>query len=222
MSKLIVIEGLDGSGKSTQIEQIKKYFSSKNIKYRQIKLPDYDDRSSTLVKMYLDGQFGSNPSDVNAYAAASFYAVDRYASYKQHWGKDYENGVVILADRYTTSNAVHQTSKLPAEKWDEFLAWLYSYEFEYLGIPKPDTVIYLDMDPQASQKLMSGRYHGDESKKDIHEKDVEYLNNCRKAALYSAEKLDWKVVKCSQNGNVRSIEDISDEIIIILEKELNK
>lgn len=222
MSKLIVIEGLDGSGKSTQIEQIKKYFSSKNIKYRQIKLPDYDDRSSTLVKMYLDGQFGSNPSDVNAYAAASFYAVDRYASYKQHWGKDYENGVVILADRYTTSNAVHQTSKLPAEKWDEFLAWLYSYEFEYLGIPKPDTVIYLDMDPQASQKLMSGRYHGDESKKDIHEKDVEYLNNCRKSALYSAEKLDWKVVKCSQNGNVRSIEDISYEIITILEKELNK
>ena len=222
MSKLIVIEGLDGSGKSTQIEQIKKYISSKNIKYRQIKLPDYDDRSSTLVKMYLDGQFGSNPSDVNAYAAASFYAVDRYASYKQHWGKDYENGVVILADRYTTSNAVHQTSKLPAEKWDEFLAWLYSYEFEYLGIPKPDTVIYLDMDPQASQKLMSGRYHGDESKKDIHEKDVEYLNNCRKSALYSAEKLDWKVVKCSQNGNVRSIEDISYEIITILEKELNK
>ena len=222
MSKLIVIEGLDGSGNSTQIEQIKKYFSSKNIKYRQIKLPDYDDRSSTLVKMYLDGQFGSNPSDVNAYAAASFYAVDRYASYKQHWGKDYENGVVILADRYTTSNAVHQTSKLPAEKWDEFLAWLYSYEFEYLGIPKPDTVIYLDMDPQASQKLMSGRYHGDESKKDIHEKDVEYLNNCRKSALYSAEKLDWKVVKCSQNGNVRSIEDISYEIITILEKELNK
>ena len=220
MNKLIVIEGLDGSGKSTQIEQIKKYFDSKNINYRQIKLPDYEDRSSTLVKMYLDGEFGSNPYDVNAYAAASFYAVDRYASYKQHWSKDYENGVVILADRYTTSNAVHQTSKLPMNKWDEFLEWLYSYEFDYLGIPKPDTVIYLDMDPQASQKLMSGRYHGDESKKDIHEKDVEYLNKCRKAALYSAEKLGWSVIKYSANGCIRPITSISDEIITILEKEL--
>lgn len=212
MGKLIVIEGLDGSGKSTQIELIKKNLESKNLKYKQIKLPDYDDPSSTLVKMYLAGEFGDKPSDVNAFAASSFYAVDRFANFKRHWKNEYDNGYVILADRYTTSNCVHQCSKLDEDKWDEYIEWLENFEFNQMQIPKPDLVVFLDMAPEISQKLMSGRYKGDESKKDIHEKDVEYLQKCRKAAFYSAEKLGWKVVKCYEGDSPLTIEEIANTI----------
>lgn len=212
MGKLIVIEGLDGSGKSTQIELIKKNLQEKKLNFKQIKLPDYDDDSSMLVRMYLAGLFGDKPDDVNAFAASSFYAVDRYANFKRHWKNEYENGYVILADRYTTSNCVHQCSKLPQENWDEYIDWLYNYEFNQLQIPKPDLVIFLDMDPAISQKLMSSRYGGDDNKKDIHEKDTEYLEKCRKAAFYSAEKLDWKVVKCYDGENPLPIEKIAEKI----------
>ena len=212
MGKLIVIEGLDGSGKSTQIELIKKNLESKGMNYKQIKLPDYDDPSSTLVKMYLAGEFGNKPTDVNAFAASSFYAVDRFANFKRHWKNEYDDGYVILADRYTTSNCVHQCSKLDESEWDSYIEWLYNYEFNQLMIPKPDLVIFLDMDPAISQKLMSGRYKGDESKKDIHEKDVEYLAKCRKAAFYSADKLDWKVVKCYEGDAPLPIETIAETI----------
>ncbi len=213
MGKLIVIEGLDGSGKSTQINLIKKELEKRCLNYKQIKLPDYDDPSSTLVKMYLAGDFGDKPSDVNAFAASSFYAVDRFANFKRHWKKEYDDDVVILADRYTTSNCVHQCSKLPENEWDNYIEWLYNYEFNQLNIPKPDLVVFLDMDPAISQKLMSGRYSGDENKKDIHEKDVDYLNSCRKAAFYSANKLDWKVVKCYEENEPLKIEEISAKII---------
>lgn len=220
MGKLIVIEGLDGSGKSTQIEIIKKKLLEKGLKYKQIKLPDYDDPSSTLVRMYLAGEFGDKPNDVNAFAASSFYAVDRYANFKRHWKSEYENGCVILADRYTTSNCVHQCSKLPENEWDGYIDWLYNYEFNQLGIPKPDLVIFLDMDPEISQKLMSSRYKGDENKKDIHEKDTEYLAKCRKAAFYSADKLGWKVVKCYENNEPLKIETIADKISAYIEEVL--
>ena len=163
--------------------------------------------------MYLAGEFGDKPSDVNAFAASSFYAVDRFANFKRHWKKEYDDGVVILADRYTTSNCVHQCSKLPENEWDNYIEWLYNYEFNQLNIPKPDLVVFLDMDPAISQKLMSGRYSGDENKKDIHEKDVDYLNSCRKAAFYSANKLDWKVVKCYEENEPLKIEEISAKII---------
>ena len=161
MGKLIVIEGLDGSGKSTQIAKIKDWLSSVGADFKQIKLPDYDDPSSTLVRMYLAGQFGSKPDDVNAYAASCFYAADRYASFKQHWKDDYDGGSIILADRYTTSNAVHQCSKLPETEWDSYLDWLYDFEFDKLCIPKPDLTVFLDMDIAVSQKLLSHRYNND-------------------------------------------------------------
>lgn len=212
MGKLIVIEGLDGSGKSTQIELIKKNLKEKGYNYKQIKLPDYEDPSSTLVRMYLAGEFGDKPEAVNAFAASSFYAVDRYANYKRHWKSEYEEGFVILADRYTTSNCVHQCSKLPEKEWDSYIDWLYNYEFELLSIPKPDLVVFLDMAPEISQKLMSSRYEGDESKKDIHEKDTEYLAKCRKAAFYAAEKLKWKVVKCYDGEEPLKIEAIAEKI----------
>lgn len=207
--RLIVLEGLDGSGKSTQLELLKAKLGE-NVRY--VKFPDYDAKSSTLVKMYLAGEFGPNPDDVNAFAASAFYAVDRYASFKTEWGADYKSGSVIVCDRYTTSNAVHQASKLDAEDRDEYLDWLYDFEFNKLGIPKPDAVVFLDMPIDVSQRLMSERYQGDESRKDIHERDFEYLEHCRESALYSAKRLGWTVVKCAEGGQPRTREDIADEV----------
>ena len=180
--RLIVLEGLDGSGKATQAKLLAAHLAAQGFSVREVTFPNYESDSSALVKMYLAGQFGDKPDDVNAYAASSFYAVDRYASYKKDWGSFYENGGIVIADRYTTSNAVHQCSKLPPEQWETFLGWLFDFEFPLLGLPAPDKVIYLQVDPAVSQKLMTERYHGDESKKDVHEKDIEYLARSRRAA----------------------------------------
>lgn len=210
--RLIVIEGLDGSGKATQAQLLAKQLTGQGFPVREVTFPDYASDSSALVKMYLAGQFGQHPDDVNAYAASSFYAVDRYASYKTGWGKFYEEGGIIIADRYTTSNAVHQCSKLPPEQWDSFLDWLFEYEFHLLGLPAPDKVIYLQVDPAVSQKLMTQRYHGDESKKDVHEKDTAYLARSRRAAEYCAHKLGWATVHCTHGDAMRSIEEIQAEV----------
>lgn len=210
--KLFVIEGLDGSGKATQTALLFKTLESRGIPVRQVSFPNYASDSSALVRMYLNGDFGQDPSDVNAYAASSFYAVDRFAGWKADWGAFYESGGVVIADRYTTSNAVHQCSKLSAEEWDDFLDWLFHYEYTLLGIPSPDAVIYLEVDPKVSQRLIAGRYEGDERKKDIHEKNVDYLKRSAGAAAYCAEKLGWHVVKCSRNGEMRTIEDIEAQI----------
>lgn len=213
MGKLIVIEGLDGCGKSTQLELLPKKLSEKGIDVKSVSFPDYESRSSALIKMYLGGEFGSKPSDVNAYAASSFYAVDRFASFKTNWGEFYNGGGTVVAGRYTTSNAVHQASKLDSSLWEDFLSWLYDFEYNKIGIPKPDMVIFLDMPTSVSQKLLSGRYSGDENKKDIHEKDVEYLNHCREAALFTAKFSDWQIISCAENDEPRSIEDISNDIL---------
>ena len=154
--------------------------------------------------MYLAGEFGNKPGDVNAFAASTFYAVDRYASFKQDWGKFYNDGGIITAGRYVTSNAVHQWSKMPKEEWENFLAWLYDFEYVKMGIPKPDAVIYLDMPIEVSQKLMTGRYNGDESKKDIHERDKDYLLHCHKAADFAINQYGWDKIECYDNGKKRS------------------
>ena len=214
--KLIVIEGLDGSGKATQAKLLAEELRRQGRKVREISFPDYKSDSSALIKLYLGGAFGSKPDDVNAYAASSFFAVDRYASYKGDWGPFYQQGGIIIADRYTTSNAVHQCSKLPKEDWDAYLDWLFRFEYEQLGIPAPDTVIYLRVAPAVSQKLMTQRYHGDEGKKDIHESDVEYLNRSRMAAEYCAEKLGWKIVLCTDGDAMRSVEEIHGDILDLL------
>lgn len=213
--RLIVIEGLDGSGKSTQLQLLRERMTGE---VRFVKFPDYESDSSALVKMYLSGQFGTDPNQVNAYAASAFYAVDRFASYRTSWGDHYDRGGVILCDRYATSNAVHQASKLEGGERDNYLDWLYDFEFNKLGIPKPDAVIFLDMPVDVSQRLMTGRYQGDEGKKDIHERDVAYLEHCRKAALYAADRLGWSVVSCAPDGAVRSREDIAEEIYSIVSK----
>lgn len=213
MGKLIVIEGLDGSGKGTQAGMLVEALAAQGKPVRRVSFPDYASDSSALVKMYLAGQFGKDPSDVNAYAASSFYAVDRFASYKKDWGGFYQDGGIIVADRYTTSNAVHQCSKLPEAQWDEFLAWLFHFEYTLMGIPAPDAVIYLKVDPLVSQKLMTGRYAGDESKKDIHEGNLGYLTRSRMAAEYCSRKLGWIEVECCRGEEMRSIADIHREVL---------
>ena len=213
MGKLIVIEGLDGSGKSTQLELLPKNLTENGIECRSVSFPDYDNPSSTLVKMYLKGDFGKKPTDVNDYAASCFYGVDRYASFKTAWGDFYNAGGTVVSGRYTTSNAVHQCSKLSEDKWESFLQWLYDFEYEKMAIPKPDKVIFLDMPIEVSQKLLYNRYKGDESKKDIHESDTEYLARCRKAALFTAKYSNWYIIPCSQNGEPRTIEEIANDVL---------
>ena len=208
-----VIEGLDGCGKSTQIELLEKALCKQNKSFLHIKLPDYESPSSTLVNMYLAGEFGSNATDVNVYAASAFYAVDRYANFTLKWRDAYFAGTDILADRYTTSNAIYQLAKLPKEQWDAYLDWLSDFEYNKMGIPAPDKVIYLDMPVEISQKLMSNRYHGDESKKDEKKKNVAFLNQCREAALYTANKWNWMIIHCAADEKPRTIEDIHSEIM---------
>lgn len=213
MGKLIVIEGLDGSGKSTQLELLEKNLKAKGVDCKAVSFPNYDNPSSTLVKMYLGGEFGKKPGDVNAFAASVFYSVDRYASFKADWGNYYNDGGTIVSGRYTTSNAVHQCSKLPESEWTSFLDWLYDFEYNKIAIPKPDKVIFLDMPIEVSQKLLSKRYKGDETKKDIHESDTEYLAKCRKAAVFTAEYSNWEIIPCSENGEARTIEDIAQDVL---------
>lgn len=221
MSKLIIIEGLDGCGKSTQTALIEDYLSKeKNIPYKKIKLPDYESPSSTLVNMYLKGDFGKNADDVNPYAAGAFYAVDRFASFALKWKKDYYNDTLILADRYATSNLIYQMGKMDKNDWDDYIEWSEDFEYNKIGIPKPDLVIYLDMPIEISQKLMTSRYNGDENKKDVHEANAAFLNNCRTSALYAAKKRGWCVVECSDGTNPYSIEDIHRKIVNIIEEEL--
>ena len=216
MGRLVVLDGLDGSGKSTQLALLQEYFTQNHIDYRQISFPDYDQPSSALVNMYLKGEFGDDADAVNAYAASSFYAVDRFASYIRFWKQDYEAGRFILAARYTTSNAIHQMGKLPRSQWDAYLQWLQEYEYHLLGLPRPDRVIFLDMPLDISQRLLSGRYEGDETKKDIHERDLHYLKTCRESALYAAEKLGWNIVSCGENGQPLQRDTISAQLISLV------
>ena len=210
--KLIVIEGLDGSGKATQAKRLAAALQQLGKRVREISFPNYDSDSSTLVKMYLSGAFGTQPGDVNAYAASSFYAVDRYAGMKQDWGAFYDSGGILIADRYTTSNAVHQCCKLPGAQWDAYLDWLFDYEYRLLGLPTPDLVVYLRLGIETSQRLMSERYHGDEKKKDIHESNLSYLEQAHLAADYCASKYNWKTVECAERGSLRCIDEIGADV----------
>lgn len=211
--RIIVIDGLDGSGKSTQFELLKEEFQKRNISFKAISFPEYDKPSSALVKMYLSGEFSETADGVNAYAGASFYAVDRYASYKLYWEKDYLDGKIILASRYISSNAIHQMEKLPESEWNSYLEWLYDYECKKLGLPQADRTVFLDMPVAVSQKMLSQRYDGDENKKDIHEADIAYLERCRRTALFSAKRLGWSVIPCSHENSPLSIDEIFSRII---------
>lgn len=210
MGKLCVIDGLDGCGKSTQLEQVRTRLTALGTAFREISFPDYKEPSSALVKQYLAGEFGE---DASPFAASSFYAVDRYASFQKFWKPDYEAGKLIVAARYTTSNAIYQLARSPRETWDAFLDWMEDYEYEKLGLPRPDAVCFLDMPLAVSQRLMTERYAGDESKKDLHERDVKFLETCREAALYAAKRGNWTVISCGQGDAPFAIDTVTDALM---------
>ena len=212
MGKLIVFEGTDGSGKSTQFALLKRRLQAMNIDFRTIEFPQYSQPSSALIRMYLGGEFGARPSDVNAYAASTFYAVDRYASYRKVWKGYYEQGGLILSDRYTTSNAVHQASKEPAYSREEFFRWLYEFEHKHMELPKPDLVIYLDVPTALTSQMLRSREAETNTRADIHEQSMDYLRLCRNTGLQAASYYGWTVIDCSRDGKMRSIEDIHNEI----------
>ncbi len=211
-SKIIVIEGLDGSGKATQTKLLAEKLTKKGYPVRQLSFPDYDSPGSAPVRMYLNGEFGSQPGDVNAYAASAFYAVDRAASFLKDWKRDYQRGALLLSDRYCTSNIIYQMAKVSADERDSFIRWQADFEYDKLGLPRPDAVIYLDVLPEVSQRLMERRYLGDNSKKDLHESNLRYLLSCRESAVYAAERCGWHTVNCCENGEIRAIEEISADI----------
>ena len=208
--KLLVLEGTDASGKSTQFERLCQALDERNISYRRLVFPRYQEESSALIRMYLNGQFGSHPDDVNAYTASTFFAVDRYASYQTEWKDYYENGGLILADRYTTSNAVHQASKLEGEEQENYLNWLFDFEYHIMGIPAPDQVFFLDMPTEAVRNLLE---HRQGKTQDIHEKDIPYLKKCYETASRLADRFGWHRIRCTQGNAIRSIADSSDELV---------
>ena len=210
--RLIVFEGTDGSGKATQTELLCRELDRRGIPYKKLTFPRYDQESSALIRLYL-GAFGSKPDDVNAYAAATFYAVDRYASYKQDWGAFYEAGGLLIADRYTTSNAVHQTVKLPEKERRAFLDWLFDFEYRMLGLPKPTRVLYLDIPTDLTEQMMRRREHETHTKADIHEQDDAYLRHCRENAAFVVDYCGWTKIVCTEQGRLRPIEDIHAEVM---------
>ena len=211
--KLIVFEGTDGSGKSTQFSALCARLDALGTGYQKLVFPQYDQPSSALIRMYLGGEFGPDPSCVNPYAASAFYAVDRYASWKKVWGDAYQEGRLTLTDRYTTSNAVHQAVKCRPEDRPAFLTWLDDFEHGKLGLPRPDLVLYLDMPTQRAVELLRGREKATHTTADIHEVDQNYLSACRACALQAAGLLGWRVIPCTDPGGaLRTVEEIHREV----------
>ena len=207
--RMLVLDGLDGCGKTTQAELLARRLEQVCPgRAHLISYPDYQSPSSALVRMYLNGDFSSHPDGVNAYAASTFYAVDRYDGVIQQWGEWYRRGDLILACRSVTSNAIHQMGKLPQEEWNGFLDWLEDFEYQKLGLPKPDLVCYLEMDRSVSEQLLENRYQGDSSRRDIHERDRAYLEQCRRTADYAARRWNWRRISCSRDGQPLPVEKI--------------
>ena len=225
MGKLFVIDGTDGSGKQTQFDLLKKHLTEDGIDFRTVSFPNYDSPSSGLVKMYLSGEFGKNAKDVSPYIASTFYAADRYATFKKEFKEYYDNGGIILADRYTTANMVHQAGKIDDEKEREkYLNWLFDLEFNIYGLPVPTEVFFLNMPPKKVEELIKNREnkftHND--KKDIHESDSKHLEESYNAACSLVNKYDWNEIKCVKNNEIRTREDIHNEIYNIVFKEIQK
>ena len=211
--RLIVFEGTDGSGKSTQFRLLCDRVSAMGLDFRKLVFPQYSEPSSALIRMYLGGEFGRDPGDVSPYAASAFYAVDRYASLKKSWGEYYMEGGLILTDRYTTSNAVHQSAKCTPEQRPDFLAWLDDFEHNKLGLPRADLVLYLDMPTQQAVQLLRSRESATNTQADIHELDADYLATCRDSALQAAKLLGWHVISCvDDKGALRAIDEIHQEV----------
>jgi len=217
--KLVIIEGVDSSGKATHAEKLYERLLKENERVKKVEFPNYNSDSSALVKMYLNGEFGDKPEDVNPYAASVFFAIDRFASYKTLWKGFYDGGGIIISDRYTMSNMIHQAAKIKdLDEKKAFLDWLWDLEFIKLGIPVPDCVIFLDMPPEHALSLMENRKNKITglSQKDIHENNIEYLRDSYKNACDIAKVYNWNYVCCVKDGKIRSIDDINDEIYSIV------
>jgi len=212
MGKLIVFEGIDGSGKSTQFELLCARFADDGRDFTRVRFPRYDKPSSALLRMYLGGEFGDDPDAVNAYAASSFYAVDRFASFVQDWRGYYEDGGLILTDRYTTSNALHQGAKLPSGQREHFFKWLYDYEFNLLGLPSPDLVVFLDIDAEQAARRLRYRQTETDTTGDIHEKDTSYLEKCAQCGRQAAFLYNWLRISCAADGSERPEDELHKEI----------
>lgn len=214
VGKLVVLEGLDGSGKTTQLGLLCAALDAAGTAYRKLEFPCYGDDSSMLVRMYLDGRFGSDPEDVNAFAASSFYAVDRYASFKSDWGAGYAAGGLFVSGRYTTSNAIHQGAKLTGAARRTYMDWLFDYEYRLLGLPAPDAVIFLDVDVSLSLANIEKR----QAVRDIHETHAAYLALCRESALEAAARYGWHTVPCGADGAMRPAADIAKDIMRVIKQ----
>lgn len=211
--KLLVLEAGDGSGKATQTKMLRERLVAESRCVRQVEFPDYASPSSALVRMYLGGDFGERASEVNAYAASAFFAVDRYASFQTKWRADLEAGAIVLADRYTTANMVHQAVKIEdAAEREAFLAWLEDFEYEKLALPRPDLVLFLDMDPAVSRRLIAARAAASGAARDIHERDEDYLVRCHRASVNLAARCGWQRVRCSEAGEPLSREAVHEKI----------
>lgn len=215
--KIIVLEGLDGCGKSTQLQLAVEALKKRGRAVRLVSFPNYESHSGRIISDYLGGNIPCEGA-AGAYAASSFYAADRYISYNTDWRSDYENGGIIVCGRYTTSNAIYQMTKLESAERDSFLQWLWDYEYAKLGLPKPDMVLYLDMPLAAAQKLLSARYNGDEGKKDIHERNIDFMKRCCDSALYTAEKCGWRLIPCAQGDDPLPVEVIHQRILAAVEE----
>lgn len=212
---LFIIEGIDGSGKTTQVRLLKNAMEKNGMDVRQLKFPNYDDESCALVKMYLRGDFGTDADSVNAFAASSFYAVDRFASFKKHWERLYENGTVLVSDRYVSSNIVHQGSKFRTEEeFAYYCSWLYDFEYDKLALPKPTAVFFLDVPPEVANANIDTREAAGGQSRDIHEMKYEYLQRCYASGIKACDKLDFIRIKClDSNGRMRTKEKISEDIL---------
>lgn len=221
--KLIVIEGGDGCGKQTQTGKLFEALRGEGYPVRKVEFPNYDSDSSALIKMYLNGEFGANPGDVNPYAASAFYAVDRYASYKKDWHDFYHSGGIVLADRYTASNMIHQAVKIANEpEKHRFLDWLLDFEFGKCCIPVPDCVIFLDMPPEYSSRLLRNRENKyGAAKQDIHERNQQYLADCYDNSRLIAAWYDWTTISCVTDSKIKSMEQIHQEILAAVQKVLH-
>lgn len=221
MGKLIVIEGTDSSGKETQTKRLFEKLEEKGLKVKKISFPNYDSPACEPVKMYLSGAFGEDAMKVNPYPVSTMYAIDRYASFKTDWEKFYNEDGIIVTDRYVTSNMVHQASKIKdLDEKKQYLSWLEDLEYEKMGIPRPDLVIFLNMPTEMAVKLMAERKNKitGEEKKDIHERDKEYLKESHANACKIANTYNWKEIKCSDGERIKTIEEIGEEVFSLVEK----
>lgn len=213
---LIVIDGIDGTGKATQAGLLFSELKDRGEKVRLLDFPAYDCGGSILVRQYLEGRFGLDPTVLDPYLISPFYSIDRVISYLTDWRDSYRAGEWLISNRYTTSNMIHQASKLPAAERSAYFRWLEEVEYDNFDLPRPDMTILLDLLFEVSDRLRINRNH-----LDIHERATDYLKDCRETALMAADEYRWKVIDCSDGHDILSPEKIHGLIMTEIDSEFN-